>query len=325
MANSVATTSLVDVRSIYEFVNALAAGARSRWTRAQDHFSPPLNLGLSDARAIRTLDLANPVTINAAAALMQVEPPRASRQLACLERCGVIVRSADPTDARRSLVRTSDLGREVLLRWRVVSAPELLAPLATWTHTELHTFAAGSERLYRDLAGDLGAAAETTFPPGYQFLNEKDTDRNDAYERVAPALVQFAEWVGATRQFRPVISRIGSPIAMRAMLALRIIDENGPISLSHLSDLSSLDASRTSKYIKELEEHGLILRAVDTLDRRSSRVRSTRKGGRLIRKLDEALEETILTSVAGWNHDDLSQVQSLLQRYIGALQAHAGS
>lgn len=76
----------------------------------------------------------------------------ASRQVAVLERSGLITRRPDPQDGRASLLGLSDAGRAVLARTREVRSEWAVAALADWTDDEAELLGRLIERLSADLA-----------------------------------------------------------------------------------------------------------------------------------------------------------------------------
>jgi DNA-binding MarR family transcriptional regulator len=68
--------------------------------------------------ALATIERHGPLTPSELARLEQVQRPTATRTLGCLEREGLIDRTADPADGRSALVAVNGAGRERLRRLR---------------------------------------------------------------------------------------------------------------------------------------------------------------------------------------------------------------
>ncbi|GAA4489501.1 hypothetical protein GCM10023094_51220 [Rhodococcus olei] len=82
---------------------------RFREQRAEHMLTP------SQLQALGHLERHGPMTASTLAAREQVTPQSVSRTVALLEDAGSIARTADPADARASLISLTDHGREVLL------------------------------------------------------------------------------------------------------------------------------------------------------------------------------------------------------------------
>ena len=85
------------------------------------------------------------------AAELLVDPSVISRQLAGLVADGLVVRRADPCDARAALVAVRPAGRQLLHTWHESATALLRARLAGWSADDL----AAAGELLRRLAADL--------------------------------------------------------------------------------------------------------------------------------------------------------------------------
>jgi DNA-binding MarR family transcriptional regulator len=68
--------------------------------------------------ALATIDRFGPLTPSELAEIERVKRPTVTRTLACLEREGLVERTADPADGRSSLVSVNAAGRDRLRRLR---------------------------------------------------------------------------------------------------------------------------------------------------------------------------------------------------------------
>jgi DNA-binding MarR family transcriptional regulator len=68
--------------------------------------------------ALATIERHGPLTPSELAKLERVKRPTVTRTLGCLEREGLVERTADPADGRSSLVTVNGVGRERLRRLR---------------------------------------------------------------------------------------------------------------------------------------------------------------------------------------------------------------
>jgi DNA-binding MarR family transcriptional regulator len=87
-----------------------------------------------------------------------VDPSVVSRQLASLERLGLVARCVDPADRRAELVSATSIGREQLQEARAAMCDELADRLGAWDPDSIHHAASVVE----DLAGLFNADTITT-------------------------------------------------------------------------------------------------------------------------------------------------------------------
>ena len=97
--------------------------------------------------------------LSALALQLGVDGSVASRQVAVLERSGLITRRPDPQDGRASLLGLSEAGRAVLAHTRQVRSEWAVAALADWTDDEAELLGRLIERLSADLAAAGGDRA----------------------------------------------------------------------------------------------------------------------------------------------------------------------
>jgi DNA-binding MarR family transcriptional regulator len=77
-----------------------------------------------------------PLRLSELAALLGVDLSAVSRQVASIERHGLVDRTADPSDRRAAVVELSDDGRRVLEQLRAAARARLTELLADWTDDE---------------------------------------------------------------------------------------------------------------------------------------------------------------------------------------------
>ncbi len=91
------------------------------------------------------------------ASALGVDPSVVSRQLAALDRLGLIARCVDPADRRAEQVRVTPLGREQLLQARAAMCEALASRLGGWDLEEISRAAT----VVHDLAGLLNDTPDT--------------------------------------------------------------------------------------------------------------------------------------------------------------------
>jgi DNA-binding MarR family transcriptional regulator len=107
--------------------------------------------GLSPATtaALATINRSGPLTPSELAELERVKRPSMTRTIACLEREGLIDRTADPADGRSSLLAINEAGRERLTRLRRRKSAYLARRLRKLDPEEIETLARAAELLER--------------------------------------------------------------------------------------------------------------------------------------------------------------------------------
>jgi DNA-binding MarR family transcriptional regulator len=107
--------------------------------------------GLSPAMtaALATINRCGPLTPSELAELERVKRPTMTRTLACLEREGLIERTADPADGRSFVVVINEAGRERLARLRRRKSAYLARRLRKLEPGEVETLARAAELLER--------------------------------------------------------------------------------------------------------------------------------------------------------------------------------
>jgi DNA-binding MarR family transcriptional regulator len=110
-----------------------------------------LESGLSPtaSAALATINRCGPLTPSELAERERVKRPSMTRTLGCLEREGLVERTADPADGRSFLVAINEAGRERLTRLRRRKSAYLARRLRKLDPDELDTLARAAELLER--------------------------------------------------------------------------------------------------------------------------------------------------------------------------------
>jgi DNA-binding MarR family transcriptional regulator len=111
------------------------------------------DVSLASALTLATLERQGPVRVSALAAREGIAQPSMTQLLQRLEARGLVMRSADATDARATLVTITEAGVAALAERRAVSAHRLAALLEELPGTQ-------AERLAAAVAGVLPALRE---------------------------------------------------------------------------------------------------------------------------------------------------------------------
>jgi DNA-binding MarR family transcriptional regulator len=122
-----------DLQRIQDFADLVAASAKS--TRQRERVVRAAGVPVTGAglEALRLVARHGPIAVSEVARRLGVDQSTASRQLRPLEEKGLVVRAADPADARVARLSVSDEGRGVLARVREVSLNDFDVALADWS------------------------------------------------------------------------------------------------------------------------------------------------------------------------------------------------
>jgi DNA-binding MarR family transcriptional regulator len=98
-----------------------------------------------------------------------------------------------------------------------------------------------------------------------------------------------------SRRLRPTVA--GSGLTPSQISVLFTVVRHGPIGLSELAEVESLNPTMLSRIAAQLSDAGLVVRSVDPGDRRSAQVRATAAGRRMRERIhrerNRALQERL--------------------------------
>jgi DNA-binding MarR family transcriptional regulator len=106
--------------------------------------------------ALATIERHGPLTPSELARIERVKRPTITRTLGCLEREGLIERTADPTDRRSALVAINGAGRERLRRLRGRKNAYLARRMRDLSAADVETLERAAEILDRMREGEQG-------------------------------------------------------------------------------------------------------------------------------------------------------------------------
>lgn len=108
-------------------------------------------LSMTAVNVLRQLEAAGPMPMTELAERCHLVLPPLSRAVLALEEQGFTARSRNPRDARSTLVRLTEQGREALARFAEANAELLDSALNSWSDEELSDLADAMLRLVTDL------------------------------------------------------------------------------------------------------------------------------------------------------------------------------
>ncbi len=143
MAAKTTDTSLTDTASHLRDAIVRTSRQLRQEAAAETRLSP------TATAALATINRSGPLTPSELAELERVKRPSMTRTLGCLEREGLVERTADPADGRSFLVAINDAGRERLVRLRRRKSAYLARRLRKLDADEVETLARAAELLER--------------------------------------------------------------------------------------------------------------------------------------------------------------------------------
>jgi DNA-binding MarR family transcriptional regulator len=140
--------------------------------------------------------------------------------------------------------------------------------------------------------------------------------RLDDLQRVEKAIVRIAR-IGAGRAAaRNRAERSGVHLSRPAINLISALHASGPVRLSHLADLTDLEAPLVSREIARLCEGGYVRRASDPTDGRATIVSLSAKGARAYAAYRQATDDIVVEAFAGWTAAELRTLADYLERVV---------
>ncbi|MFN2538104.1 MAG: MarR family transcriptional regulator [Mycobacteriales bacterium] len=280
-------------RNTLHFINMIAYGSSSRVHSRRLRDVTGIDLPPSDIRLVECLAGREPLPLSAVASELGIDLAQASRQATALEALGHVVRATDPADRRRTLVCLSPATAALMDRWLLDWSSGYADALGDWSPDDLAQLTRWFDHVLVRLQEALPGRTSSTLPARWQHLVREDK-HSVAQQRFLGSLVALVSWAGQSGGFNDILEELDAPIRQHAYFTLRMVSRHGPISIAEVAERMAIDPSQASKRLRQLTELGLVDRAVDTFDRRSSRVRASRKGAALERKVrDWQLRTTV--------------------------------
>ena len=110
--------------------------------------------------------------------------------------------------------------------------------------------------------------------------------------------------------------RSGVFLSRPAISIISSLHASGPVRLSHLSDLTDLEAPLISREVARLCSDGYVKRASDPTDGRAAIVALTPKGRRAYTAYREATDDIVIEAFAGWKAGELRTLADYLERVV---------
>lgn len=272
------------------------------------------------ASALRVLEFLNgrdgtPVSVVSGA--LGINISGVSRLAGTLELSKYVERASDPYDSRRTLLRISDTMQPVMDKWLSSWTADYLVHVRDWPDADVvelaQWFRLVHESLFKLIPGRLDYSAAVR----WRRTGNGRSDLSAAEFEFGESAIALFAWIAQSRWFDTLLSTADMALGQQAYLTLRVVGQRGPLSVADVADRTGVDHTQASKRVKRLVELGLAERGVDSFDRRSSLIRSTRRGREVERTVVDAQYAAVYTSVCA--HVSTEQVElwgRLFDRYI---------
>jgi DNA-binding MarR family transcriptional regulator len=140
--------------------------------------------------------------------------------------------------------------------------------------------------------------------------------RLEDLQRVEKAIVRIARIGGGRDAARNRAERSGVFLSRPAISIISALHASGPVRLSHLSDLTDLEAPLVSREIAQLSADGYVKRASDPTDGRATIVSLSAKGRRAYVDYRKATDDIVVEAFAGWRAGELRTLADYLERVV---------
>ena len=301
-----------------QLINRVSYGSTTRAHSRRVRAVTGLDLSPSDIRALEFLAGRDPLPLSAVATELGIDLAQASRQATALEELGHVVRATDPADRRRTLISLSASTSELMDRWLLDWSSGFLVVLDEWSPADVKQLTRWLDLVLRQLEDALPNRMVSTVPARWQKL--MPADQHDPVMRdFVGALIALISWVGQSGGFNDILEALGAPVRQHTYFTLRMVSRHGPMSIADVAERMGIDPSQASKRLRQLTDLGLVDHAVDALDRRSKRVRVSRKGATLERKVRESQLATFIDILGNLPETDRKRWNLLMTRFMARL------
>ncbi|GAA1226284.1 hypothetical protein GCM10009676_05300 [Prauserella halophila] len=276
-------------------------------------------LPTSEIRLLEYLSGRDPVPASTIATALVIDPSRTSRLVRRLERVGYIGREPDPVDGRRTLLHLTAEAQTVMNTSLLRFTDRYLQMTANWADTDVSDLNEWLQHVYRGLTGWLPDRPTSQAGRVWRRLVANGSDYSAAQLELGETAILVFTWISQARWFEYLLESRSVPLGQQTFLSLCAIERRGPLPVAKLGEITWVDHTQASKRISRLDELGLVERAVDSFDRRSSLVRCSRRGTALVRHLADEQLGDLEAAVGPVEPTRRAQWTELMHRYLTTL------
>lgn len=282
-----------------------------------------VSLPAADLRLLEYLNGRPPVPTSTVAAALVTDLSRTSRQARRLEELGYVARVPDPADGRRTLLQVAPAAQPAMNRSLSSWAEASLEATADWTEDEVAALAAWLRLVHDRLDAWLVDRPDSAAPGLWRRLVAADggDHRSEARLALGEAAIRLFAWLPQARWFEQLMRDHAPDLSPQVYLTLVVIGRHGPLAVADLAERTWVDHTQASKRISRLQELGLVERAADTFDRRTTLVRCSRRGVAQVRRLGAAQRADLAAALGPLDPADRDRWAVLVERYVVALTA----
>ena len=310
-------------RATLGLINMVAYSASSRAHARDFAAATGVALPTSDIRLLEYLSGRGDVPTSTVAHDLGIDLSQASRRSRQLSDAGYVVRGADPSDLRRTLLRLSPVGVTLLDEWLLAWSTGYRDVSTEWTSSDQLALEHWFRRVRDVLVEALPDRPASAVPDRWLALTEQDA-LGPQHRALTATAVGLVSWVGQSGGFNDLLEAQGVPLRQHAFFTLRVVSHHGPLSVAEVAERLGTDHSQASKRLSRLVDLGLADRAVDSFDRRSSLVRVSKRGAAVERRVRDAQLEGFADILGEIGPADRTRWTALTRRYVtGLFAAHS--
>lgn len=164
------------------------------------------------------------------------------------------------------------------------------------------------------LAAGTAAVADTVAGSLPAMPNEPEAGAAPARIRDRPTWLISRTYARSHRILNEAFSQSGTGLRSYHYRLLAALDESGPSSQADLARGTSVDRSDVVSVLGDLEQAGLIERAVDPSNRRRNIVTLTRAGKKQLKALDQVVDRVQQRVTEPLSASEQTQLLKLLRR-----------
>ena len=305
-------------RLTLHLINQTAYGSSSRVHSRRLREVTDIDLPPSDIRVLEFLAGHPPLAVSVLASELGIDLAQASRQATALEAAGHVVRRSDPADRRRTLVALSPTTLELMDKWLLDWSSGYVAAVNEWEQTEIEDLTTWFQLVLHKLDTALPRGLDSPLPDRWAALVPEES-QDAVLREFLGTLILLLSWVGQSAGFNALLAWLKAPIRQHGYFTLRVVSHHGPLSVAEVAERMAIDPSQASKRLRQLTDLGLVDRAVDAFDRRSSLVRVSRKGAALERKVRDRQLETFIGILGPIDARRRERWTEQMRRYVDEL------
>jgi DNA-binding MarR family transcriptional regulator len=143
----------------------------------------------------------------------------------------------------------------------------------------------------------------------------ENTQKADRLRTLHGALLEIVGVMNRPQRDEAMIREAGIALERALFPLLVLVERLGPIGVVELADRVGRDYTTVSRQVAKLEEHGLVDRRENELDRRVREAVVTKKGKAMTDRVDEARQRLGLAVFADWEERDVEELVRLICKF----------